>query len=181
MKAIQGNARWSLWASTTSLLLVLTFLLLLLLSIEDMAVLTQRYGHLGLGEWLGWSLPEPVDGRLALYRQVVATALSASEISLLQLFLIFTELYLGIRLILIWLGISASGARIRLEGTVRFMEMAMIVLPALGMLSTVVGVLSSSRMEREAVKIMIFGPTGIGIIGYLLAAFLHALGEQVSE
>ncbi len=83
---------------------------------------------------------------------------------------------------MIWLGMQATGTRtVKLAWISRFMATAMILLPALGMLSTVVGILSVGNVPQHTVKAIIFGPTGIGILGYLMATSFHALSDSLDE
>ncbi len=61
------------------------------------------------------------------------------------------------------------------------MSLAIVCFPALGILSTVAGILSTDVVSREDAKELIFGPSGIGIIGFLIANFFNVVAEYIDE
>ena len=151
------------------------------LLVEGSTALQQRYGEIGFGQALGVSLP--LGERAVFYRDVLGAALSASEISLVQVAIIFLVLLLGLRVLLRWLGAVASSGEADLDTRVTraFMQLAVVLLPALGILSTVVGILSTSHASREQVKLIIFGPTGIGVLGYLIANLFYFIADAADR
>ncbi len=160
----------------------LTFIYLVAF-IENTPDFVNRYGRPGikpLVEKLGLKMPE--GPRSIFYRNILAKAVSVSEISIVQMAIIYGVFFLGLKLLLSWFGnISRGGGSLCVVGVRSFMSAAMIILPALGILSTVIGILSVGNVSRETVKLIIFGPSGIGILGYLVATAFSGLSDYLGE
>lgn len=113
---------------------------------------------------------------------VFAASLTASPISLVQLVVIWLLVVSALRLGLTVVGDTGAAKPLRLfPRTARYARFCIVTLPALGMLSTCVGLLASGQVPRDVVKIIIFGPSAIGVTGLLLASAIElvaGLGRQ---
>lgn len=175
----KGWPRGQLLATVTALLLTAGLFLYLTAFLESEPSFRTRFGAPGLADRLAsLGLVLPDDGRAAFYRVVLARAVSSSEVALVQVLILFFVVMLGIRMLLINLGnLSAGRGSVRAWRTGAFMSMAMILLPALGILSTVIGILSTGNVSAESLRMIIFGPSGIGILGYIIATAFHGMSE----
>ncbi len=82
-----GSSHWNRWSTWVGVLGAGILFLLLFLLIERHPVFISTFGNFTLGERLGIEFTLGARGRL--YQHVLALAVSVSEISLLQLGLIF--------------------------------------------------------------------------------------------
>ncbi len=173
-----GSENWSRWINLFSIVLLAFSCYVLLAWLELEPVFHQVYGYHGL---IDWRSQQWIQGG-GQYRYVLAVAITASHISLIQITLLLITVFLGFRLFFLQLGIWTNGYLWHppLKGTIRFSFLAVILQPGLGMLSSVVGVLSSSRLPTQAVTELIFGPTGIGVLGFLLAVMVQNWAEHSS-
>ena len=160
---------------------ILTFYLFILFIsfIESTDAFRHRFGNIKVGDYFHITIDQDKTG--VFYQDVLSKAVTASEISFFQVFITFILIFLGIKLILLWLGNISTGASQTAKGSRIFMSMSMILLPALGMLSTVIGILSSGDISSEETKVIIFGPSGLGIVGYLLATVFYHLSEYINK
>lgn len=105
---------------------------------------------------------------------VLAAGFTASWVSLVQLGLLTVLIFISIRMVLRMLGdIGASrpvGAR---RHVAAYALLCMSLMPMLGMLSTCMGILGTDEMPRKVVKLVIFGPSAIGVSGLMLATFVR--------
>ncbi len=173
----------NLFSTVFSFALVASLYIYMLAFIEPTSDFQTAFGSIGLAQLFEkWGLAIPLNPKALFYRNVLGKAVCASDISLIQLLILFLTLFLGIRLTLRWLGTLGSrdvDFKDKSAGVV--MRMGMILLPALGMLSTVIGILSADNIPRETAKLIIFGPSGIGIFGYIIATAFNSLVEYLNE
>ena len=115
------------------------------------------------------------------YQDVLSKAICSSEIALVQVAILMAVLFSGTKLGLQALGAEATGGR---KPDIRrarcLMSLAIICMPTLGILSIVVGILSADILSRDNAKILIFGPSGIGILGFLIANGFNYMVETIS-
>lgn len=163
-------------------LIISLFLLMVLISfIESNPRYISQFGKTNISKITHLKFID-LEGKPRFYQDVLATAITSSDISIIQIVIIFFMIFLGFRMLFTWLGNLSLGNSVeKIKGSKIFMSMAIILLPALGMLSTVIGILSSGNISREETKLIIFGPSGIGIIGYLLATVLYHFAELLDR
>ncbi len=170
-------------ATSLAFLITTGVFVYLLAFIEQTPDFTKRYGRIGLEskiEKVG--IPFPEGERSVFYRSILSKAVCASEVSIVQVVLLYGVLYAGLRLVLRIFGhLSSNEKTLKVSGTRSLMSMAMIMLPALGILSTVIGILSTGEVSREEAKLIIFGPSGLGILGYLIATGFYSLADYFDE
>jgi hypothetical protein len=166
----------SAFVITTSIFIWLTAL------IEDTLVFRKTYGVIDFStkfEKIGMAIPS--EGRWAFYTDILSRAVCSSEIAFLQAVIFYVVVYSGISLGLKILGSLSTGNTLpSTHRTSSIMAFAMICLPAFGILSTVVGVLSADDISREEAKVLIFGPSGIGIIGFLMATLFNFMADYIN-
>ena len=146
----------------------------------------QASAHYQFNRWipaLFWNVGQRSSPRSEFYRDLLAKALTASDISLVQAFMMAGLLYVGTKLLLLRLGDYGVGKRARpYASAASYTSLCIYLLPAFGFLSTIIGILSAgSDIPRETIKLIIFGPSGIGMVGYIIASGLNhfaMLGED---
>ncbi len=161
------------------------FLLLWLVAcIEPTTIFQFQFGDIGLrqvAEHIGLSFPH--NERALFYRNVLARALFTSEISAVQAVIMVVLLFLLLRLLIS--SIAAIGAGIELPGASGvqfFAEFASIFLPACGLLSTCIAFLGMGEvLSPEEERALIFGPSAIGVCGFLMGVSTSSLAEYINE
>jgi len=141
------------------------------------------YGTIGLYKMASSiNIPFPTGGEALFYREVLARAVCSSGVALVQIIIFYFVIFSGMKMLLQVAGSTAAGKKhIKFSGTQTLMGMAMLMLPALGILSTVFGILGADHLSKQAAKFIIFGPSGLGILGYLIATFFSSIAEYFNE
>ena len=151
--------------------------------IEETPIFINQFGDFNFSGSFGKiGIQIPKSDQSMFYQNVISKAICSSEIALIQLIILYAVMYSGIRLCLIIIGALSAGEDNPSTGkTSSIMSLAIICMPSLGILSTVVGILSADFVSREEAKIIIFGPSGIGISGFLIANFFYTISEYINE
>lgn len=134
-----------------------------------------------------WAPPAPWPGGLSaspsVPREVCAAAITSSVFGVCQAVLLGLLVLLTLRLGCRALGrLGARGPRLRSPGTASVAEMAMVVGPCMGTLSTCYGIVAASLaagVDKQEAVLLIFPPTGLGVLILMLAtALAAACGEE---
>ena len=170
-------------ADITALLLTSAIIVFLIAMLEGTYEFQTRFGYQGLTNTLAQiGLTLPSGPKWQFYQSVLARAICTSEISLVQTAITCVVLFLGFRLVLISFAIFVNGCKAqKAPATQAFMSLSIILMPGLGILSTCIGILSANQVTQEAARYIIFGPSSLGVIGFLLANTFYSLAEYVNE
>ena len=124
-----------------------------------------------------WDLSAPGYGEL--WRGFFAAAVTASSISYLQVALSFLLVVAALRMLLCKIGdLGAGRGVVAYSGTATLALVASNTLPLLGMFSTIVGVVMADSLPKQELKMLIFGPSGLGILGLALAKVVYFIARE---
>ena len=113
---------------------------------------------------------------------VLAAAFTASWVSLVQLALLCILVFISIRMVLQMIGdVGASRPFVARRRVAGYAALCMSLMPMLGMLSTCLGILSTGEMPRRVIKLIIFGPSAIGVSGLMFATFVRYVALRGEE
>ena len=170
-------------ANFTALILTSAIVVFLSAMLESTYEFQNRFGYTGLTNTLAQiGLTLPSGPKWQFYQSVLARAICTSEISLVQAVITCAVLFLGFRLVLISFAILVNGSKPqKAPATQAFMALVITLMPGLGILSTCIGILSANHVTQEAARYIIFGPSSLGVIGFLLANTFYSLAEYVNE
>jgi len=118
----------------------------------------------------------PAEG---IWRHFFAAAVTASSISYIQvalsLLLAFAALRMLLRKVGDWGARRGAGDY---SGTETLALACTNLLPLLGMFSTVVGVVMAESLPSRELRLLIFGPTGLGILGVMLGKVVYLTARK---
>jgi len=109
-----------------------------------------------------------------LWRHFFAAAITASPISYVQVALTLLLAIAALRMLLRKIGDwGARRATATYGGTTALALLATNLLPLLGMFSTVVGIVMAGDLPKQELKLLIFGPSGLGILGVMFGKVVY--------
>jgi len=138
---------------------------------------SEHYSLPDVPNFLLWDVTVPGGAKNNFYRGIFAKATSASDISPIQLLLMAILLFALIRLLLVMAADWSVNRKMRPHSKIaNYASLCVFLLPALGFLSTIVGILAADEaIPRSTIKLIIFGPSGLGMLGYILASGVNHL------